>query len=245
MSARAKAAKPINDLLRPLRVQLVAGRSANPAVQDFISARKTIAAARKAGLPVADYIDRTFAQPGATAETVEVMLKLADLHGDCGTICEIGPGSGRYAEAVIRTVHPATYEIYETAADWLPHLARLPNVIIRKCDGRTLSQTGDASVDLVHAHKVFVYLDFSTTVSYLAEMARVVRPGRVMAFDIVSEKCLDDNMVLQWAEHGTIYRPIPRLWVIEFLRRRGLALLGSHLAPLTKGHTELMVFRRN
>jgi len=245
MSLRAKAAKPINDLLRPLRVQLVPGRSADPAVQDFISARKTIAAARNAGLPIADYIDRTFAQPGATVETVRAMLELADLHGDGGTICEIGPGSGRYAEAVIKTVHPVAYEIYETATDWLPHLAKLPNVIIRKCDGRTLSQTSDASVDLVHAHKVFVYLDFSATVGYLEEMARVVRPGGVVAFDIVSEKCLDDNTVLEWADRGTIYRPIPRLWAIEFLRRRGLALLGAHLAPLTEGSTELMVFRRN
>jgi hypothetical protein len=28
--------------------------------------------------------------------------------------------------------------------------------VIQKCDGRTLSQTPDGSVDLVHAHKLFV-----------------------------------------------------------------------------------------
>ena len=238
MSLRAKAARPINDLLRPLRVQLV------PAIQDFIPARKTIAAARNAGLPVADYIDSVFAKPGATAETVRIMLEFADLQSADTTVCEIGPGSGRYSEAVIKTLQPVAYEIYETASDWLAHLAKLPNVVIRQCDGHTLSQTADASVDLVHAHKVFVYLEFSATVGYLEEMARVVRPGGVVAFDILTENCLVDETVHRWAKYGTIYRPIPHRWAVEFLQRRGLTLLGSHLVPLTEGMTELMVFRR-
>lgn len=245
MSLKAKLAKPVNDLLRPLRVQLVPGRSANSAVQDFIPADKTIAAAQKAGMSVVDYIDSTFAKLGATAETVSAMLKLADLRGDVATVCEIGPGSGRYAEAVINSLHPGSYEIYETATDWLPHLTHLPNAVIRDCDGRTLSQTTDASVDLVHAQKVFVYLEFSVSAGYLEEMARVVRPGGVVAFDILTENCMDDAVVRQWTERGTIYRPIPRAWAAGFMQRRGLSLVGSHLAPLTEGTTELMVFRRD
>jgi hypothetical protein len=245
MSVRTKMAKPVNDLLRPLRVQLVPGRSANSAVQDFLPADKTMAAARKAGMSVADYIDSTFAKPGATAETVSAMLKIADLRGDVATVCEIGPGSGRYAEAVINSLHPGSYEIYETATDWLPHLGQLPNAVIWPCDGRTLSQTADASVDLVHAQKVFVYLEFSVTAKYLEEMARVVRPGGVAAFDILTENCMDDAAVAQWIERGTFYRPIPRTWAAGFMQRRGLSLAGSHLAPLTEGMTELMVFRRD
>jgi hypothetical protein len=98
----------------------------------------------------------------------------------------------------------------------------------------------------VHAQKVFVYLDFSATAGYLAEMARVVRPGGAVAFDIVSENCMEDETVAHWAQHGTIYRPIPRGWVIEFMRRRDLVLRGTHLAALTEGSTtELMVFRRH
>ena len=88
------------------------------------------------------------------------MLELADLHDECETVCEIGPGSGRYAEEVIAALHPDTYEVYETATDWLPYLRKLPNAVIRACDGHTLSQTSSASVDLVHAQKVFVYLQF-------------------------------------------------------------------------------------
>jgi SAM-dependent methyltransferase len=244
MSVKSQIARPVNGMLRPLRVQLVPGRSADPAVQDFIPARKTIAAARRAGMSVTDYIDRTFAQPGTTVETVSQMIKLAGLSEGIAVACEIGPGSGRYAEAVIKALRPGSYEVYETAADWLPYLAKLPNAVIRDCDGRSLGQTPDASVDLVHAHKVFVYLEFAASVRYLEEMARVVRPGGTVAFDIVTENCLDDATVRQWAERGTIYRPMPRVWAADFMQRRGLALSGSYLAPLTEGVTELMVFRR-
>jgi SAM-dependent methyltransferase len=246
VSVRAKLAKPLNDALRPLRVQLVSGSSPDPAIREFLSARKTIAAAQRAGLPLGAYIDRTFAEPGATPNTVKTMLELADLHGDSQTVCEIGPGTGRYAEEVIAALHPRTYEIYETARDWLPYLSKLPNAVIRDCDGHTLSQTASASIDLVHAHKVFVYLEFYATAGYLEEMARVVRPGGAVAFDVVTEACLDDKTIEAWTgPRGTIYRPVPRVWTIEFFQRRGLTLSGSYFAPLPPGTTELLVFRRN
>lgn len=245
MSFRAKVAKPVNDVLRPLHVQLVSGTSPDPAIKDFIPARKTMAAAQQAGLPLSAYIDRTFAQPGATPDAVNAMLKLADLHDECETVCEIGPGSGRYAEEVIANLHPRRYEIYETARDWLPRLSQLPNAVLRNCDGHTLSQTADGSVDLVHAHKVFVYLEFYATAGYLPEMARAVRPGGTVAFDIVTEACLDEETVRTWAREGTIYRPVPRTWAVELMQRHGLTLRGSHFSPLPPGTSELLVFRRD
>ena len=246
MSYRAKLGKQINDVLRPLHVQLVSGTSADPAIKTFIPARKTTAAAQKAGLPLGAYIDRTFAKPGATPETVEAMLKLADLHDKCETVCEIGPGSGRYAEEIIAALCPGRYEIYETARDWLPRLSQLPNAVIQECDGHTLSRTADSSVDLVHAQKVFVYLEFCVMAGYLEEMARVVRPGGTVAFDIVTEPCLDEETVRTWARDGTsIYRAVPRTWALEFLQRRGLTLRGSHFSPLPPGAAELLVFHRD
>jgi SAM-dependent methyltransferase len=245
MSIRAKLAKPINDVLRPMHVQLVPGISTDPAIKDWRPAGKTIAAAQKAGLPLGAYIDKTFAEPGATPESVHAMLKLGDLHDKCGTVCEIGAGSGRYAEEVVAALHPDRYEIYETARDWLPWLNRLPNAVIQKCDGHTLSGTPDGSVDLVHAHKLFVYCEFFISAGYLEEMARVVRPGGVVAFDIVTEECLDDETVREWVRMASFYRPIPREWAVGFMRRRGLALRGSHFAPLPPGTTELLVFRRD
>lgn len=243
MSLRAATAKPLNTMLRPIRVQLVPGRWTDPAVQSFIPARKTIAAAQKAGLSVSAYIDQKFAKPGTTEAAVEATLQLANLP-KYETVLEIGPGTGRYAEEVIAAVRPGAYEIYETAHDWIPHLRKLPNAVIRNCDGRTLSETPDASVDLVHAQKIFVYVHFYVVAGYLAEMARVVRPGGAIAFDIVTEACLDDETVALWSRDSTIFRPVSRSWTIDYLGKRGLTLTGSHFTPLPEGTSELLVFHR-
>jgi hypothetical protein len=48
----------------------VPGTSPDPAIKDYIPARETIAAAQQARLSVGAYIDKTFAQPGATPQTV-------------------------------------------------------------------------------------------------------------------------------------------------------------------------------
>lgn len=173
------------------------------------------------------------------------MLDLSGLVGKCDVVCEIGPGTGRYAVEVINALHPRAYEIYETARDWLPTLRQLPNVVIRDCDGHTLTQTPDRSVDLVHAQKLFVYVEFYVMAGYLSEMARVVRPGGTVAFDIVTEPCLDEDTIRNWAREGTIYRPVPRAWTVQFMRRRGLTLRGSHFTPLPPGEAELLVFRRD
>ena len=195
MTAKAWAGKAVNSTLRPLGVQVISGRSTNPnnpAVKTFIPAQKTLTAAKQSGLSVGDYIDKTFAEPGVTAATVKEMLDLSGLQSQVSRVCEIGPGSGRYMEKVVECLHPDAYEIYETADDWLPYLRTFPTALVRPCDGRTLSSTATASVDLVHAQKVFVYLDFWTTANYFDEMARVVRPGGTVAFDVVTEDCLDE-----------------------------------------------------
>ena len=184
---------------------------------------------------------------GATSELVRSMLTISGLTGanGCETICEIGPGSGRFAEALIAELRPQSYEIYESARDWMPHLRKLPNVVVRNCDGHSLHDTPDSSVDLVHAQKVFVYLKFYVVIGYLAEMARVVRQGGIVAFDVVTEDCIGEEMARSWAQDGTIYYPSPRSWIVEFMKSRGLTLVGSCFTPLRPGKSELLVFRRD
>lgn len=244
MSVKGIALKGVNRSLRPLGVQLVPGRTTDPAVKGFLSARKTIAAARRAGLSVGAYIDQIHAEPGVTGASVAAMIKLSGLDIPADRVCEIGPGSGRYTEQVIAALHPRVYEAYETASDWLPYLRRLPHVITQPCDGHTLASTASASVDLVHAQKVFVYLPFMTTISYLREMARVVRPGGAVAFDAVTEDCLDEQTIDAWLTRGTVYVLTPRVWLIEFMAGRGLSLQGNFFAPMTGGQTELLIFSR-
>jgi SAM-dependent methyltransferase len=205
----------VNALLRPLGLQIIRGRSGEGAVQTFLPARRTVSAAKQAGMSLGDYIDANYAEAGATTTTVGAMLALADLPDGVSRVCEIGAGSGRYIEPIAEALHPETYEVYEPAQDWARYLRGLPGVTVHPTDGRSLRSTDGGSCDLVHAQKVFVYLDFATTVGYLEEMVRVVKVGGVVAFDVVTENCLDDVTVARWAAEGSVFRPVPRAWLLS------------------------------
>ena len=244
MSVRSEFGAWANRLLRPLNVQFIPGTSPDPAVKTYIPARKTIAAARSEGLSVSEYIDKIHVRPGASRAAIQEMLQIAGLSDKCETVCEIGAGSGRFAEEVIAALHPNMYEIYETARDWLPELRKLPNVVIRDSDGRTLRQTPAGSVDLVHAQRVFSYIPFYAVAGYMAEMARVARPGGTVAFDAVTEDCLEEHMVSDWIRNGSIHHPVPKQWMLSFLTERDLRLAGSFFTPLPPGKLEVLVFHK-
>jgi SAM-dependent methyltransferase len=245
MSMQRVISDGVNAALRPLGVQLVRGYSGDSAIATYVPARKTMAAARREGLSLADYIDTHNAEPGATKAIVTAMLSLSGLSGPVDRVCEIGPGTGRFAELVIAELQPGVYEMYETARDWLPHLRGIARGQLNPTDGRTLAATASDSVDLVHAHKVFVYVPLITTAGYLQEMARVVRPGGAVAFDIVTENCMDEAGTATWLRQGTtLYSMIPRQWTVDLLARHGLELAGSSFAALSGGRTELLVFRK-
>lgn len=112
-----------------LPVQLIPGTSTDPGVETFISAKKTIAAARKAGLSAGEYLDATCARQGTTSELIRDMLKIAGLssQGSDDAICEIGPGFTRFTEVL--TV----------------------DLVVRNCGCQSPRYTPDGSVDLVHA----------------------------------------------------------------------------------------------
>ena len=193
---------------------------------------------------VGDYIESVNAEPGATQLTIDTMISLGRLDMGIERICEIGAGSGRYAEKLIEKLSPAHYEIYETARDWIPHLRTLTGAEVKPADGHSLASTDSASVDLVHSNKVFVYLPFPAVSGYLLEMCRVTRPGGTIAFDLVTEDCLTDEIVSSWINSGTIFIPLPRGWVIDYLARRGATFEGSTKIPMVGVETELLVFRR-
>jgi SAM-dependent methyltransferase len=248
MSTKGKVLAAVNRSVRPLGVQIVRGYSSDPAISPFLPARRTLAEAERAGQSVGDFLDSYSAQPGATAATVEAMLRLGGLAQGAERVCEIGPGSGRYSRLVVSALRPDAYEVYETASDWIRYLRKeFPQFVVQPADGRTLRHTADESVDLVHSHKLFNYIPFVATLGYLAEMARVVRPGGVVAFDVMTEDCLNDAMTATWLaepDRGIIYALTPRRWAVDFLARRGLDLQGNHFVPLSGARTELLVFRR-
>jgi SAM-dependent methyltransferase len=230
--------------------QVVRGYSTDPAISPFLPARWTIRQAEKAGQPVGDFLDSYSAEPGATAETVGALLELGGLSPDTvDRVCEIGPGSGRYATRILSALQPTSYEVYETAQDWIRYLrGAFPALTIQPSDGHTLASTPSGSIDLVHSHKLFGYIPFVTALGYIDEMARVVRPGGVAAFDLITDDCLDDPTTKVWLtepQRMSIYSVAPGAWLSDFLAHRDLELVGSKFVPLSGGRTELLVFRRN
>jgi hypothetical protein len=249
MSVQRSVQDGVNRVLRPLGVQVVRGASADPAVTPMISARRTRAQAGEAGLAIGDYLERVV-DPGTTARTLDAMFRLGKLGDPVDRICEIGPGAGRYTTRVMDALRPDVYEVYETAPDWRRYLEELrPSLVVHAADGLTLGATASASVGLVQAHKVFGFVPFATTLSYLTEMARVVRSGGVVAFDIISEACLDHDATQAWLSRpreAAILSVVPRSFVVELLTSQGLELSGSELVPLGRdlALTELLVFRK-
>lgn len=248
MSVQGKLLAGANRIANPLGVRLVRGYSADPAVGPFLPMRRTVAKAQRAGLSVGDYLESYSSAPGATTVTVDAVIRLGGLTEGVERVCEIGPGSGRYASLVMSALRPGVYEVYETASDWIRYLRETyPQIVVQPADGHTLDHTASASVDLVHSHKLFNYIPFVATLGYLAEMARVVRPGGVVAFDVMTEDCLDDAMTSLWLAHperGMIYALTPRRWMLDFFAERDLDLLGSQFVPLAGVRTELLVYRR-
>lgn len=214
--------------------------------RDYIPFKATIEGAKKAGLALGDYIDLTSNKPGATQETIDQMTALGVFETKIERVCEIGPGSGRYLEKTIRACHPTYYEIYETASDWKNWLVQQYPIVAQATDGWTLSSTPDNSIDLVQAHKVMPGQPFLVMSCYFAEMARVVRPGGKVVFDVVTETCMDDATCNRWIEARGGYQcypcMIPKQYVLDFFSKRGFSLDGSFFIPMEPGITEYLVF---
>jgi hypothetical protein len=156
------------DLLPPLLTRLLRPPRKPVVGLDYISAAETVAAAQAAGLTVCEYVERLWGQQGRTAGILQRMYEQGAVTSDTQSIVEIGPGTGRYLEAALRLCRPTRHQIYETNKGWSDWLAATYDVEACEADGRSLKSTKTASVDLVHAHGVFVYVPLSCVLSLLS-----------------------------------------------------------------------------
>jgi len=242
VTLRKAALKTLNTGLDIAGLELVR-RGERDYRKSFLSLRKTLQEAKRAGVSVGDYVDLKHQVPGATQATVERMVEIGVFSPKINSVCEIGPGSGRYLEKVLRRCTPCSYEIYETARDWSDWLGQTYPVRAHEADGRSLNQTADQSVDLVHAHKVFVYLPVVVTCRYFNEMIRVARRGSRIVFDIFSEQCMTDPEMEKWVASGLHFPSmLPRDFVIGFFASRGVSLQESFFACMKPGQSEYLVF---
>jgi hypothetical protein len=237
-------------MLSPVLRRLGYKRKPRP-FSEFITFKETLKAAQKAGVSVGEYIERKHLTGTRSAldQTMEGLAALGLFNSSMERICELGPGSGRYLDKTIARCHPRLYEIYETSREWRSWLVEQYGVVARSCDSRTLAETESGSVDLVMAHKVFPGLPFLMTASYFREMARVVRDGGWVVFDIMSEACFSPEYLDAWFsvdpwEWAWSPQMISRNYTVETFAQRGVLLVGSFQVPLFPAITECMVFRK-
>ena len=215
--------------------------------RNYVPLHKTMRAARKARMPLGDYIDSIHGVPGVTQRTIEKLKELNILQPGINHIVEIGPGSGRYLDRTLAACHPTVYEIYETATPWRKWLAKTYPVIAHIPDGHTLSQTPTGTADLVQAHKVFCVLPITSALHYVEEMARVARQNGWVVFDFLSEECLTPEQRDEWYHSGVNFgvSMIPERFVLEMCRQKGLVPVADFLIDLLPGKTHYHIFRKN
>jgi SAM-dependent methyltransferase len=218
---------------------------------EYISFKETLEAAKVEGLSVGEYIERKHLTGGRSAldQTMDGLVSLGLFSAQIESVCELGPGSGRYLQKTIAQCHPSHYEIYETSNEWRRWLVQQYGVVAKKCDGRALAETDSGSVDFVHAHKLFPGLPFLITASYFREMARVVRHGGWVVFDILTEECFSKEHLDAWFnadpwEWAWSPQMTAREYAVGIFAERGIPLVGSFRVPLFPAVTECMVFRK-
>jgi phospholipid N-methyltransferase len=230
------------------KVAHMAGYALLPLTQNhYIGAAETLREARRRGQSVCEYVESIWDQQGATARVVEEMAKAGCLTS-CSRILEIGPGTGRYLEAVLRHVSPHQYDVYETAEDWAAWLARTyGSVVVRQpADGRTLRHTPSHSCGLVHAHGVFVYIPFLQVFEYFEEMSRVCASGGHVVFDCFADEQFDSTVIGRWLASTDRYPVIlPRTIVLNYFSDRGFTLIREFDAKYGHGHSRYMIFQRS
>ncbi len=173
--------------------------------RNYIAAWPTINAAKKAGKSICDYLEDGKSKEQGQSPKIKgrrdriiKQMKEAGVFENCDSVLEIGAGTGMYLEKVKTETRCQHHEIYEIDKQWSKFLAKKYGVQKKNCDGFSLKETADKSISLVHAHAVFVYIPFLTTLDYLTEIFRVVKDNGSIVFDVMTENSFKPDLLLKW-----------------------------------------------
>lgn len=245
MPVLAMVERAVNGALEPLGVKLTRRRGLPTIGGRPMSDDAVIAQARRRGMSAGDFLEEMFEKKGRAEDVIRRMKAAGALSARVSTVCEIGPGSGLYIQHVLKDASVARYEIYEIASKRAEYLEAAFPVVNQPTDGETLGSTPSRSIELVHAHGVFVTLDFLTSCSYFREIHRVIAPGGFAVFDIMTEDCLDDTAIESWLQSRLRYPSMhSRDYVVQYFGRRGFALVDEFVMPLlVRGSSHYLILR--
>lgn len=217
----------------------------NNCVLNYIPARETIRKSNKLRLSVCDYVEKIWDQVGETQKVIDNLEKLGVFNQEISSVCEIGAGTGRYMEKVLEKCQPIRYESYETANDWAKWLHNEYDIISLESDGHSLSSTEDQSIDLLHAHGVFVYIPFFDSLRYFKEIDRVTKNNSYVVFDCITYDCLQDGLLEKWIDSKYNYpRLLPEKYIIQFFPKNKYDLLGTFFTKYGQGKSKYFIFRK-
>lgn len=121
-------------------------------------------------------------------------------------ILEVGPGTGRFTSKFVEILKPNRYYIIETSKQWRKYLIKKfeglesTTIVAPIPNGRDFASVDDASIDFVHGHGVFVYLNHVTMHSYLNEIIRVTAPGAFVYLEYFSIQTCTIETLDQWVK---------------------------------------------
>lgn len=213
----------------------------------YRSDREVIRLARQRGISVGDFIEAEWGHPGRARRTMARVHAAGAVPESGGTVCEIGPGSGRYIQALLEIASPSRYEICEIEAHRARWLTRTYPVVIVPTNGEGLPGTPDASVSLVHAHGVFASLKVISCFAYFEEFARITAPGGHVVLDVIDEECLSDDEVDAWLATPLRYvNVLSKPQLVRYFGARGFSLVDEFREPLMVfGRSLYLVFKKS
>jgi hypothetical protein len=231
----------LKKLIRRTGYELV---PAKPKGLGYLSAASVLKEIREKNITLNRYLENLW---GMDTSSHRVLSQIEIIPGP-STIVEIGAGTGMFTGKFIDAIgqnNIKKYQVYETDKGWAGYLNQSFDINVENANGYSLPATETASCDIVHAHGVYVYTSFMTTVSYLREMLRVASTRSIIIFDVFDESCFDDDTISAWIESEDLYpNIIPESYLKDLFTKHNFEIRKTFYAPFGKGRSRYYVFHR-
>ncbi|MBM3431315.1 MAG: class I SAM-dependent methyltransferase [Bacteroidetes bacterium] len=212
----------------------------------YISCKETVEKANAANLSVCDYVEKLWHQEGSTELVINNIMTVIK-KDDIESVCEIGPGTGRYIEHIIKRLPTlGNYCIYELDSQWAQWLENTYKVKRQPTEGNNLKYENNNIHDLIHAHGVFVTLNLYNVFEYLNEMIRATKTNGYIVFDYYNESSFSDEIASILLEEKVTYPVIiPEKIIKNFISIKKCKIISEFENKHGKGISKYIILQKN